>query len=534
MVLNGVRKHPDLDVLTFVAVASDGKLVEDVRTYATLLSKGRLIAGALAAEKMSDGAAFALIMRNHAEFVDAMIGSEIAGTIFVPVDPRTRGEKLLYMLRFAGCRGAFVADYALPYLLDILAELPELEWIWMLGDAGVVPDVSVRLNRFDDVITRALPTQDLPEPDLTRPMQILYTSGTTGDPKAIVSPYARFAAVGSLGAAIGLQPDDRPYTGLSLTHANAQLITLGNALSTGLRLVISQQFTKSRLWEILAHYECTMFSLLGGMAIAIYAEPPAPHDRKHKVRYVLSAGMPLALWNPFAERFDVEIFEFFGAAEGGLTLNPPGAGPPGSVGKPPLDVICAIFDEQDRECPPGIMGEICFRPLNGDQPPVVYLRNPEASEAKVRDGWFRTGDAGYKDEKGWLYFAHRISNSIRRNGDFVSASHIEAEIAALDDVADVHVYGLATPENAPGEKEVIAAIVPQSGRDFEPAKIFERCRTQIGTNAVPSFIQIVEEIPKTASEKPQERFLIQMLAEGRSTILNASGAAVTVTPKKGQ
>lgn len=534
MVLDGVERHADLDVLTFVEVGPDGTLIEDVRTYADLLLNGRRIAGALSAENMGDGVAFAIIMRNHAEFVDAMIGSEIAGTIFVPIDPRTRGEKLLYMLRFAGCRGAFVADYALSYLLDVLADLPELEWIWVLGDTQQTVTGPVRMARFTDVIGRAVAVEDLPKPDPTRPMQLLYTSGTTGDPKAIVSPYARFAAVGTLGHAIGLRPDDRPYTGLSLTHANAQLITLGNALSGGLRLVISQQFTKSRLWEILAHYDCTMFSLLGGMAIAIYAEPPAPHDRGHKVRYVLSAGMPEALWHPFAERFGVEIFEFFGAAEGGLTLNPPGAGPAGSVGKPPADTICTIFDEQDRECPPGTIGEICFRPVTGDQPPVVYLRNPEASKSKVRDGWFRTGDAGYKDEQGWLYFAHRISNSIRRNGDFVSASHIEAEISALDGVADVHVYGVTTPENAPGEKEVIAAIVPQSGRTFEPAGIFERCRARIGANAVPSFVQIVEEIPKTASEKPQERFLIQMLADGRSTILNASGAVVTVTPKGGQ
>ncbi len=534
MVLDGVRKHPDLDVLTFVEVLSDGGFAEEFRTYGDLLANGRGIAGALASEGMGDGAAFAIIMRNHAEFVDTMIGSEIAGTIFVPIDPRTRGEKLSYMLRFAECEGAFIADYALAHLMEILPDLPKLKWIWVLGDAGAAGNGVVRISNFEDALAGGKPVLDLPEPDLSRPMQLLYTSGTTGDPKAIVSTYGRFASVGALGAAIGLRPDDRPYTGLSLTHANAQLITLGNALGGGLRLVISQQFTKSRLWDILGHYECTMFSLLGGMALAIYAEPPALHDRAHKVRYVLSAGMPEALWHPFADRFGVEIFEFFGAAEGGLTLNPPGAGPAGSIGKPPPDSICTIFDEQGRECPAGTLGEICFRPVAGTPPPIVYLKDPEASAEKVRDGWFRTGDAGYKDADGWVYFAHRISNSIRRNGDFISASHIEAKIAALEHVADVHVYGLATSWNAPGEKEVIAAIVPQPDRAFDPRVVFAHCREQIGSNAVPSFVQIVDEIPKTASEKPQERFLVQMLTDSRSKIFNASGLAVTITPKGGQ
>ena len=134
-------------------------------------------------------------------------------------------------------------------------------------------------------------------------MQMLYTSGTTGDPKAILSPYARFGFVASLGEVLGLNASDRPYTGLSLTHANAQLITLGATLFMGLRGVISRKFTKSRLWDITRHYGCTMFNLLGGMTTAIYSEPEKPNDADNPVRYVLSAGMPAAIWDKFQKRF---------------------------------------------------------------------------------------------------------------------------------------------------------------------------------------------------------------------------------------
>lgn len=537
MVLDGVDLYPDRDVLTFVEVLADGEFSDTIRTYQDLLANGQAIAGALASEGMGDGKAFAIIMRNHPEFVDLMIGSEIASTTFVPIDPRTRGEKLAYMLRFSECRGAVVADNVLPELLLILPSLPKLKWIWTLDTA--IQDIehapSVRVNAFDTILADTESSTNITPAALDQPMQLLFTSGTTGDPKAIVAPYSRYAAVSSLGMAIGLQPDDRPYTGLSLTHANAQIITLGCSLASGLRLVISLQFTKSRLWEILTKYECTMFSLLGGMAIAIYAEPPSSFERSHQIRYVLSAGMPKALWNNFSERFNVEVFEFFGTAEGGLTLNPPNFGPVGSIGKAAGGTICAILDESDQECPPDIIGELCFRPIEGEAEPVAYFKNPKASKEKVSNGWFRTGDAGYKDADGWIYFTHRISNSIRRNGDFINAGHIEAEIASLDIVDDVHVYGYATAMSAPGEKEVIAAIVPQPGVNFDPSIIFKYCQNHIGTNSTPSFVQVVDEIPKTASEKPQERFLVEMMeAENMIGSLFDKNGPATLLAKGGQ
>src|SRR5690606_33480634 len=153
--------------------------------------------------------------------------------------------KLAYMLDFAECRGLVIGDYALAQLAEIAGECRHLEWVWVVGSGG---GAIGRLRRQDFATLL-----DGPVPDVTvrvasadEPMQMLYTSGTTGDPKAILSPYARFAFVASLGEMFGLRAGDRPYTGLSLTHANAQLITLGNVLSLGLRGVFSRRFTKSR------------------------------------------------------------------------------------------------------------------------------------------------------------------------------------------------------------------------------------------------------------------------------------------------
>lgn len=526
MVLDGVAADMAEPILTFVDVDAAGALSEETRTYDDLLRSGRELAGALAGEGMVEGDAFAIIMRNHPEFVEAMVASEIAGTVFVPIDPRTRGEKLAYMLRFSRCRGAIVTRDVLPHLDAIRDGLPDLAWTWVVdgADAGSVH------RTLADVRAAAEPAEKVSPRPADAPMQMLFTSGTTGDPKAILAPHARFSAVASLGPVVGLLPTDRLYTGLSLTHANAQLITLGNGLSGRLPVVISRQFTKSRLWELLSRYGCTTFNLLGGMATAIFAEPEGPFDRQHDVRFVLSAGMPASMWRAFEERFGVEIFEFFGAAEGGLSLNPPGTGPVGSIGKPPLGGICEILDETGAVLPAGEAGEICFRNPDGTVAPVTYFDNPAASAAKTRDGWFHTGDIGWKDRDGWLFFSHRDGHSIRRNGDFIDSRAIETAIAAMEGVADIYVYGLATPRNTPGEKEVIAAIV--AGAGFNPAGIIPACARALGSANTPTYLQIVSAIPKTASEKPQDRHLVAMIEAGNCLLYDRNGPTTWNTQER--
>lgn len=521
MIADGVEAHADLDVLTFVNVERDGSFSDEIRTYRDLWDNGQRVAEALIGEGMAEGASFAILMQNHPEFVDIMVGSSIANTIFVPIDPRTKGEKLEFMLQFPECRGVIVADYAVPALAQVLGKAEGLDWIWVLETgAGTVSGLG-EFRSLNEILSRPVPNIEVRATDPMQPMQMMFTSGTTGDPKAILAPYARFGGISSLGAALGLRPDDRPYTGLSLTHANAQIITLGNVLKMGLRGVVSRRFTKSRLWDITRHYGCTMFNLLGGMTNAIYSEPAKPDDADNPVRYVLSAGMPKAIWVDFASRFNVEIYELYGCAEGGLTLNPPGAGPVGSIGKAPPNMICKILDEDNNEVAAGELGQMCFRNADGSDTDVTYFKNPEASSAKTEGGWFRSGDIGHKDEDGWVYFDYRAGGGIRRNGDFVNTAFVEKAVAECVLVDDVFVYGVRTPDNAPGEKEVVAAIVPANPENFDASALLCHCRQTLEPNSVPTFIQIIDEIPKTASEKPQERFLLEDFERPGSNIVTA-------------
>jgi crotonobetaine/carnitine-CoA ligase len=355
------------------------------------------------------------------------------------------------------------------------------------------------------------------------PLQIIYTSGTTGNPRGVVFQNARFGGFARLGALLGYRPDERPYTGLSLTHGNAQAVTLAPALSMRLHAVFSLRFTRSRLWDVCRRYGCTTFSLLGGMATAIYSEPFRPDDADNPVRFVVSAGMPAAIWEAFEKRFNVRIFEWYGTVEGGLAYKPIGEGPIGSFGKPAPDLEMKILDEHDNECPPGVIGEICSRPVTGVPPKVDYYGDPEASAKKTRGGWLRSGDMGHRDAEGWLFFDYRKGGGIRHNGDFINPSFVEKVIAEHPMVSDVFVYGVPAASGAPGEKDVVAAIVPTRESDFSPASVFAACRQGLEPNFVPTYLQVVEEIPKTISEKPQERFLRQRFAPGGHGIYTESG-----------
>jgi len=195
-----------------------------------------------------------------------------------------------------------------------------------------------------------------------------------------------------------------------------------------------------------------------------------------------------------------------------MAYKPVGEGPVGSFGKPMPGIEMKILDEAGNECPPGVVGEICVRPAGGGEASVEYHGNPEASRRKIRGGWNRSGDMGHCDADGWLFFDYRAGGGIRHNGDFIDPSFVEKAIAELSEVSDVFVYGVPAASGAPGEKDVVAAIVPAEGASLDPAAIYAACRRSLEPNFVPSYLQIVDEIPKTASEKPQERFLLDRFA----------------------
>jgi crotonobetaine/carnitine-CoA ligase len=492
------RTHPDFRILTFVDEASGET---ETRTFDQLLENAGRLATYLQENGFTAGDRFGVLLANHPQIVEALTAASLIGAVMVPIDPRTRGDKLAFILGDSQCRGIICADYNRDNVDQVLEDAP-VEWVMCLG------------QQYENEMMRLAVHAGDPEVNATSPLQVLYTSGTTGDPKGILKFNAELLTVaGALPVVMGIQPDDVLYSGLSLTHGNAQVFTLGAALGAVVPAVFSRKFTKSRMWQTIRNHSCTVFTLLGGMTTAIYSEPEKPDDADNPVRLVVSAGMPQAIWEDFARRFDVTLFEVYGTAEGGLFWND-GSGPVGSFGNINNTLLHSsrVVDELGNDCAPGQMGELIWQHSSGAQVSVSYLNKPEASAAKTEGGWFRTGDIVHADADGWLFFDYRAGGGIRRNGDFINPGFVEKVIAEHPAVNDVFVYGVPSKNGVPGEKDVVAAIVPAAGGDFPAEDVFASCLGKLEANFIPSYLQLLEEIPKTASEKPQERFLLERFA----------------------
>jgi crotonobetaine/carnitine-CoA ligase len=507
------RTNPDLKILTFVAVGADGQLEDQTRSYRQLFENGQALARGLADLGVSRGDRLALMMNNHPEFVETMVASGILGATFVPIDPRTMGAKLSYMLDFTDSQGVICADYALAALLSVVADCPGIEWLVVVptADDPLPSRAPLPVIDFSDLIAAVGEPLPLVDRNPEDTMFMLFTSGTTSNPKAVLFPHQRYMGSTVSPLAAGMTTSDRFYTGLSLTHLNAQG-TVAGALGQEIPCVLSRKFTKTRLWDIVRHYGCTTFNLLGGMIPEIYAMPEKAGDADNPVRFVQSAGMPVHLWRKFEERFGVVLHEVYGATEGGAMRNPPGEGPVGSIGKPVTGWVAEILDETGAVCPANVEGEICFRKEDNSPVAVHYYRNAEASADKVRDGWLHMGDLGHKDEDGWFYFHHRVGGGVRRNGNFVNTTLVETVLMDSPLVADVFVYGVATDSNVAGEKTLVAAVVPADPSGYDSGQLLDYCCKHLERGDVPEIFQVLDEIPKTISEKPIEKACIELLA----------------------
>ncbi len=509
-------ENPDQVIYVF----EKGEKGEDSLTYGHLHENSNKIARLLMEKGLSKGDSFAIYMRNHPEFVYSLLGGLVIGAIAVPVDPRYKDDRLKYIINNSGAKAVIASGEC---LADLEAALPDLQGVKFVSVAyrpeQEVP-VSDKYHALNETLEQdSWETVEQQIMDVRHPMQIIYTSGTTGNPKGVLVRNNRTGMYNILTRLVWkYKKDDILYSGLSLSHGNAQAVTLFPALYSGIKAVFSPRFTKSRIWDICRKYGCTSFSLLGGMMVAIYSEPEKPDDADNTVNYVISAGTPPSIWEAFEKRFDVKILEWYGAVEGGFAYKPVDKGPIGSFGKTIPGVMeVKVVDENDNEVPPGETGELIFRMLKGETR-VDYLGMPEESKEKTRGGWLRSGDMVHKDENGWLFFDYRKGSELRRAGDFIQPDQVEKVIGEHPEVSEVFVYGVPASSGAPGESDLVAAVVPFDHSKFDPASVFEKCRSELPANFIPSYLQVAEEIPKTISEKPLEGPLKDKLLTGNTPV----------------
>jgi crotonobetaine/carnitine-CoA ligase len=452
-----------------------------------------------------------LFMPNCIEYIYCWFGLSLLGAIAVPINTAYKRDETAYILNNADAVG-LVAD---PELADVAAAAADLApgilHRLVRGTNGVPP---LGWSSFSDALNAVKPIDTLPEVSPQDVSMLVYTSGTTGNPKGVQVTHQMYVAAGQ-GFAYWTKatPDDRFFTCLPYYHANVQYYSTMGALAAGATLVVVDRFSASRFWDQVREARATVVNFIGMMMPVLAKQPESPQDKDNTVR--LFYGSPSFLpefLTAFQERFGTDIIVGFGMTETCYgTIEPIGderrAGSSGRARNhpdPEFDNQVRIADPQTGEhIGSGAIGEITIK-----NPAITpgYWRNEEQNRDTLRDGWLYTGDLGWVDEDGYLYFVDRKKDIIRRRGENISSQEVEDVIKRHPDVLDCAV--LAVPSEL-GEDEVKAYVTPRSGATVNPENVIYWCAEHLAYFKVPRYLEIRDELPRTPSLRVRKDVLRQ-------------------------
>jgi carnitine-CoA ligase len=444
----------------------------------------------------------AVMVPNCPEWVACWFGLAKLGAVLVAFNTQWKADGLEYALRQADVKYCLVgAEFQGEFKKT--GKAPGLTLVvFDLAGGRVEIEGAHSLSRiFGGISAEAVEGES---PKGGDPLIITYTSGTTGWPKAVVNPHrAYIAAAEDLRDYVEIGPEDIIYACLPLYHANPQAYCVLTALVTGGSIALAEKFSASRFWQDIRAYRATAFSYVGAVLPILLSQPEREEEKNSSAKKCFGGGAPKEVHEAVTRRFGVQVCELYGMSETGTwnTINRPGKIRSGSVGQARESFEVKVFDDQDEEIPPGMVGEIVVRPkkpfimFNG------YYRMPEETLKDFRNLWFHTGDLGKVDGEGYFYFCGRKKESIRRGGEEITPYEIEKIF--LDHPAVAEAAAVGVPDPILGE-EIKVYVVLREGQRVEPGGLIERCQEKLPKFMIPRYLEFVSSLPKTASEKVQK------------------------------
>ena len=488
-------------------------------SYRDLDVQSNRIANALARMGVGHSTHVAFMMENSPEIILLYIALGKLGAVSVPVNTAAKGELLAYYLNQSDSE-LLIADASLVQrLVPVAARVPKLRHLVALAEKPgdkTMPQSGLELPQSDfGELLQAPETAPDVEVQFHDLHSLIYTSGTTGPSKGNLSTHAHALTCGfQLAEAFGYRPDDVLYVCLPIFHGNAWLCSVLPALVADASIAVSRRFSASGFWDDIRRYGATQFNALGAMTNFIWARPPSPGDRDHKVRQVMVVPTPKQYFHDFEKRFGVKLTSVYALTDCGMVTVRGPADPEekwSSAGKACTDVEIRIVGEHDFELPRGETGEVVVRPSMPWIHAQGYYNMPEATASSRRNLWFHTGDRAYMDEDGYIYFVDRKKDAIRRRGENISAFEVEQIILMHPAVLDVAAFPVTSEHS---EDEVMVSLLIREGKSITEAQLVEHCRENMAYFMVPRYIEIVAALPKTMTEKV-EKYKLKQDAEAR-------------------
>ncbi len=479
---------------------------DGTQTYAEADARANRTANGLLALDARKDSKIAIMAMNGPGFIDAWLGAARTGAVYVPINTDYKGDILRYQLGKADVSHIVVDPAFLERLDAVSTDLPKLRHVILSAPMADAPrslrgDVSI--STLDDAMSA--PDRD-PGIDIvpSDPLAISFTSGTTGPSKGVLASHAHvitFARdwITSTDYAEG----HSIYTCMPLFHAVASWLGVVPAIINGGRIAIVPRFSASGFWDDVRKYRADVAHGIFSMVPILLKQSPRPDDAAQPARRFYFAKVN----DEFERRFNCKIVEVYGATETGIvTVTPPaGERRKDSCGKPntaTFDVM--IANERDEPVAVGEVGEILVRPKRPFAMLSAYYNSPDATIEAFRNFWFHTGDNARADADGYYYFVDRKKDSIRRRGENISSSEVEATLNRHPAVLECAV--VAAPSEL-GEDEVKAVVVLREGAQATAEELWAFCDEHMPRFWVPRFIEFRREMPKTPSQKIQKYLL---------------------------
>jgi len=489
-------------------------------TYAEVDEAANRVANLLLARGHRPGDVVAALAGNGFALLATWWGCAKAGLVSLPVNALLRGAPLAAVLADAEVATVVCEAGLAGALSTVAASLPRLRRVLVAtppgspGDAGALAARSeLVVEAFEDAFeTAGTAVPPALDDDPGAPTKLLYTSGTTGEPKGVQWSRACEAthAVAYGDELLPIAEGEALYCCLPLAHITCQGTTLA-ALRRGGRVTIDRRFDPFGFWPRVRDAEAVAFTYVGTLLSVLAQRQPHPAEAGSALRWILGSAAPADRWRGLEERFGVHIIETWGQTETASCWTAPAFLPqhPGTVGRPSPRFEARLVATAERAAgggPEAEVGELWIRPK---RPHVLFdgyrSRGRLVAEGWSEDGWYRTGDLFRWTDEGDLAFVVRVRESVRRRGELIATAEIERVALGLPGVAEAAAVGVPADDGV--EEELLLAVVAAPGADLDPGELWAALRTRLPKFMVPRYVAVRAVLPKTPTTRVRKHLV---------------------------